>query len=151
MQHIWFSAHQKLCGLRLGRCTLVEVSNLVTLVSLGVAEFESCTSQKNYATTWITLKWLGVFHAINSGFKWARSMITRMSPFFRSFKKKKLYGFVCVCVYIYIYILLVMKSKIHIWKINLCEISITCLWLSGTAQSSHKNNLDINPLSTHFL
>ena len=85
-----------------GRGTLVEVSNLVTLVSLGVAEFESCASQKNYATTQVTLKWLGVFHAINSGFKWARSMITRMNPFFRSLKKKKAIWF-CVCVYIYIY------------------------------------------------
>ena len=72
-------------------------------MSLGVAEFESCASQKNYATTQVTLKWLGVFHAINSGFKWARSMITRMNPFFRSLKKNS-YMVLCVCIYIYIYI-----------------------------------------------
>ena len=93
-----------------GRGTLVEVSNLVTLVSLGVAEFESCASQKNYATTQVTLKWLGVFHAINSGFKWARSMITCMSPFFHSFKKKAIW-FLCVCIYIYIYIFFISNEN----------------------------------------
>ena len=96
---MWFCA--------LGRDALVRVSDLVTFASLGVAEFESCASQKCCVMMQITLTWSGVFHAINSKFKWTRSMITCIIPFFRSLKKKKkkkLYGFVNIYIYIYLFI-----------------------------------------------
>jgi len=52
--------------------------SLVTPVSPGVVEFESCVLQKCCATTWI-----------NSGFKWVGSIITHVKPFFIKLKKIK--------------------------------------------------------------
>ena len=73
------------------RGALVEVLDLVTLASLGVVEFESCASQKCCVMMWIALTCPRVPHDINinSGFKWAGSMITHVRSFFWFIKKKK--------------------------------------------------------------
>jgi len=72
-----------------GRGALVGVLDLVILTSVGVAKFELYASQKCCATMRIALTCLGVPYAINNGFKWAGSMITRMRPFFLFIKKRK--------------------------------------------------------------
>ena len=66
---------------------LIRVSNFVISASLEVVGFESCALQKCYAMTQIALMCSRVSHAINSGFKWAESMITHMKPFFVHKKK----------------------------------------------------------------